>query len=55
MSEMSSAQCDCETCLDSEKPCAFDCDTDEPCEGCREAREAAEDVGFAIDCARGVL
>jgi hypothetical protein len=45
--------CDCETCVESDKPCAMDCEADELCDGCREAKDAAEDVRFAIGCAVG--
>lgn len=37
-------KCDCETCIESGKPCAFDCQLDEMCDGCRAAKAAADDL-----------
>lgn len=47
--------CTCSDCMDSERPCANDCGSDNECAGCTEAREEREDVEFAIDCETGRL
>lgn len=47
--------CDCETCDGAEKPCHNDCDRGpDACEGCQEIHAESDDVGYAIDVARGV-
>jgi hypothetical protein len=45
--------CDCETCLESDSPCAMDCDADELCSGCRESAEESKDQRFECDRALG--
>lgn len=39
--------CECDDCQERDKPCHSDCDIDESaCQGCREARELAQDLDF---------
>ena len=38
--------CDCCECIKSDDPCHFDCDREAECVGCREGREAAEEIAF---------
>lgn len=45
--------CDCETCNDSDEPCAFDCDLEEPCRGCSDAIEDEKDREFEWKKATG--
>jgi hypothetical protein len=45
--------CDCNDCIYSEKPCSMDCDRDDECSGCREARVTREEALFEIDFAQG--
>ena len=47
--------CDCETCQDSGKPCAFDCDAGEECVGCKEALLEFEDRLYEWTKNRGSL
>lgn len=46
-----SENCDCEDCEDD--PCSMNCDRDDECKGCREAREENEEARFEADCAQG--
>lgn len=48
-------RCDCDTCLDREKPCAFDCDVESECDGCKVARIEQRDLEYHIDLARGLF
>lgn len=43
--------CDCIDCVGAENPCEFDCGE---CSGCSESAKDREEIGFTIDCERGV-
>lgn len=38
--------CTCNDCLESDKPCKMDCDTDSLCSGCRESMECEKDDDY---------
>lgn len=46
-------ECDCEDCIGSDAPCRCDCDQENACTGCREARDLKTDTEFDIDTSQG--
>lgn len=46
-------KCDCTDCEDSETPCEMDCDGENECIGCCEARFIETEHQYDIDCATG--
>lgn len=48
-------RCDCCDCSASDHPCAFDCDYDEMCEGCRNSEDTKLSIQFDFDCLTGKL
>lgn len=47
--------CQCETCLESDRPCSFDCDIETRCEGCEELAIERSEVELESKCVMGVL
>jgi hypothetical protein len=47
--------CVCDQCLQTDKPCHYDCDIDDPCEGCISRRDEREEIKHEIDKAVGRL
>jgi hypothetical protein len=41
-----SVWCDCEDCVESDPPCAYDCGPESMCKGCREAEAYYDEVVF---------
>ncbi len=39
--------CDCSDCLDSERPCTYDCSSEDPCEGCSDSIQAGMEAQHA--------